>query len=176
MIEKTQLRMIWRHLVWQLIAAVLFVTVVLFALGAVAKSALIWAVGAGALSSSACLVFSAPNSSVSKPSQIFGGYVIGLSVGLLMHILLTTVLADMVLMHSVIGAGTHVFWACASVAVGVTMLLLVLLGFGHPPAVGVSLVLVLDIRHYTIVWVILFCAFLLAIIRWLFGRYLVNLL
>lgn len=176
MIQKTRLHRIWHHLVWQLIAAVLFVTIVLFALGAVAQSALIWAVGAGALSSSACLVFSAPDSPVSKPSCIFGGYTVGLSIGLLMHILLTTVFAHIISSHPMLGAGGHVFWACASIAVGLTMLCLVLFGFGHPPAVGVSLVLVLDIRHYTIVWVILLCAFLLTIIRWVLGRYLVNLL
>lgn len=163
------------NLVWQLLAAVLFMTAVLFVLGVVADSTLIWAVGVGALSSSTCIVFATPTGGTAKPSRIFGGYVVGLLTGLIVHILYLLVFKDWLHLTGLHNY-EHLFWTFASVTVGLTMFLMVLFGFEHPPAVGISLVLVIDMHHYKIVIVILLFVLVLVLLRWGFRHHLKNLI
>lgn len=161
------------NLIWQPFLAVLYVAVVLWVLSFVDSSQLIWAVGAGALSSSSCIVFSTPQNCSGNAKHLIGGYIIGALVGVCVHFVMSNLMpllsADAVMVNS------KIFWALASISVGVTVVLMAKLDMFHPPAVGLSLVLVLDIHHYEIIAVILLAVVALASLRHFLNPYLKNL-
>ena len=162
------------HLVLQALCAVVYIAFVLFCLSITdSGSPLLWAIGAGALSSSCYIVFVTPHSAVACSRRIIGGYFIGIVTGLIMHIILTRLYmlaVDVNNFHT-----SQVFWVSAAVTVGLAMTIMVLFGMEHPPAVGVSLVLVLHLNEYDTLLIILAAAILLATLRWLLRRWLIDL-
>lgn len=163
--------MYW-HLLWQPLAAVVYIGLVLVALGHTSGSDILWAVGVGALSSSCYIVFITPKSTSAEPRRIIGGYIIGIISGMVMHVLLSLVEKN-IMSHN--NFNNHLFWASAAITVGVAMLLMLIFNVEHPPAVGVSVVLVLEIHHYSIVGVILVAVMLLTILKRMLDPWLVNL-
>lgn len=163
------------HLLWQPLIAVIYVGCVLIALSSSASSNLLWAIGAGALSSSCYIVFVTPSSITAQSRRIIGGYVVGIVSGMVVHIILVAIKHNLTAGHSHISLNDHLFWASAAVTVGVAMVLMVIINAEHPPAVGVSLVLVLDIQHYMIIVIILAAAVALAILKKIFEPWLINL-
>jgi CBS domain-containing membrane protein len=149
----------------------LYVSLVLFCLDFIDRGSTLWAIGASSLASSAYLVFTNPSSPVARYHRIIGGYLVSVLVGLLIHILLSHISQHMQI-HTTI---PHLFWITASIAVGISMLLMVLLGYEHPPAAGVALVLVLDINDYSTLFVILGAAAVLALLKKLLKYTLVDL-
>jgi CBS-domain-containing membrane protein len=157
-------------MIWQPMVAVIFIAVVLYALSQTGGSDIIWAIGAGALSSSACIVFLTPNSQIGHARHVIGGYAIGSLVGVLVHWIMQQV--EPVLSQHIAQHHLHAFWVLAAISVGIAMVIMAWIKCLHPPAVGMSVVLVLDIHHYDTVIVILAAAVCLAIIRRLLNRYL----
>lgn len=160
------------NLIWQPLAAIIYVALVLLVLSHTNSSQIIWAIGAGSLSSSSCIVFASPHNKSASTKNLCLGYLIGIGVGVLMHIALmkaAPLLSQTVLFHS------NTFWALASIAVGLTIIAMIACDVFHPPAVGIALVLVLDIQHYGIIAVILLSAFILALLRYILNPYLKDL-
>lgn len=175
MIHKKELREIFWNLIWQVALAVGFMTLVLLVLGYFAQSPIIWAVGAGALAASSFLVFAAPKSPVSRPSHIVCGYAIGMFTGLLLHYVLTQLYGILLHHETMFVHDKNIFWIAASLALGLSIILMVIFDKTHPPAVGMSIVLVLDIRHYFIILVLFGCAVILALLRYGLRHHLKNL-
>ena len=163
-----------KHMVIQWLAVVVFVTFVLLALNMTSSSPLLWAVGASALSSSAYLVFAMPCARASQPRRLAGGYLIALVVGGAFHLILSN-LYRWGIHHNLLNIHANLFWISASLSVGIAMLLMILLGAEHPPAVGLALVLVLNVHRIPPVIVIMIGAMVLALISHFGKRYLVNL-
>ena len=163
------------HLFWQPLIAVIYVAGVLIALSGSAGSNLLWAIGAGALSSSSYIVFVTPKSITAQSRRIIGGYIVGIVAGMVVHIVLVAVKQNLLLDHSPVALNNHLFWASAAVTVGIAMILMVIINAEHPPAVGISLVLVLDIQHYMIIVIILAAAIVLAVLKKIFEPWLINL-
>ncbi len=167
-------RKFWLHLLVQGGVAVVFMWLVLTGLDKVARSTIIWAAGASSLASSSYIVFCIPRSVVAHPLKIVGGYVIAIVVGECIRLLATWIC------HFIPGcqAGVpfmHVFEVAAAISVGISLLLMVLLKSEHPPAAGLAVVMVLDIRNYYALGIILFSACILALIRTCFRKQLHNL-
>ncbi|MCB1827036.1 MAG: HPP family protein [Coxiellaceae bacterium] len=163
----------WAHLIWQPLIAVMFVIVVLLFMDHFASSDVLWAVGAGALSSSSYIVFGKPSGASAQPKNILGGYLVGIIVGFLLRI---------VIMHlhdldcGFLGtAHFHLIGLIAAFSVGMSLFVMSLLKFEHPPAAGMALVLVIDMRDYDEILLVLIAAVLLAIIRRLLSKKLVDL-
>ena len=131
-------------MIWQPFVAVIFVAAVLFALSQTGGSDIIWAIGAGALSSSACIVFLTPNSQIGHARHVVGGYAIGSVVGVLVHWVIQQI--EPTLSMHVAQHHLHIFWMLAAISVGIAMVIMAWVKCLHPPAVGMSVVLVLDIR------------------------------
>lgn len=162
-----------RNFIWQPLLAVIYIALVLWILSHIDGSEIIWAIGAGSLSSSSCIVFSNPHGKTASSKNLIVGYIIGVIVGVLVHLALTKGLplfASHMLLYN-----SKAFWVLASVAVGIAMVAMILCDCLHPPAVGMSLILVLDIQHYAIIGVILIAAFILALIRHVLDPYLKDL-
>jgi CBS domain-containing membrane protein len=165
-------RLKW-HIIWQLFCAMAYVAAVLLVLGLVDHDTTLWAIGASSLASSAYLVFANPSAPVSRYHKVIGGYLIAVLVGLLVHILLHHIFTHMSM--DLGGIIPRMFWITATIAVGLSMFLMVILGYEHPPAAGVALVLVLDTSDYYTLFVILGAAMVLAILKKLLKFTLVDL-
>jgi CBS domain-containing membrane protein len=165
------------HLIFQMGAAVLFVMLVLVALDSISASQVVWAVGAGSLASSAYLVFAMPSAYPSKAHRVIFGYVVGIVAGEIIRGLVTLLMAKNGHTHMLfaISSDANMYWLSGAFAVGLSMWLMVLLGVEHPPAAGFSLVFVIEMKHYSAIFVILGLAVLLGLIRYLFRRVLKDL-
>ena len=161
-----------QHLFVQAFCAFLFVALVLWLLDLSSPSVLLWSAGAGALSSSSFIVFGIPHSPTSKPSRIVRGYIIAIIVGSFFGWILQILCPYFCTNGATVNQ--HLFWLSSSIAVGVSMILMVLFKGEHPPAAGVCLVLVIDIRQWLVVMVIVASASFLALIRHFFARQLRN--
>ncbi len=161
------------HFVFQISAAVFLMALVLFLMSVGSNSQLLWALGAGSLASSIFIVFTLPQSLAAEPRRLIGAYCLAIVIGVLTHVFL------MHLFHAVtahfILQNLRVFWISSALAMGITMVLMIIFNCQHPPAAGVSIVLVLNIQEYTTVAVILFTAILLALINYFLKDYLINL-
>lgn len=162
-----------RHIVLQVAAAMVFMTFVLAMMSVASNSQVSWAIGAGSLGSSTFIVFTIPNSISARSSRVIGGYAVAIVVGILVHVLLSSAF-DLLSSHITIN-NSKVFWVASSVAIGLSMIVMILLDCQHPPAAGVALVLVLDIHEYYTLAVIMITAIMLALIRHYAKPYLVNL-
>lgn len=163
------------HLVLQPLLGVFYIACVLLLLDATAGSAILWAIGSGCLASSCYIVFITPRSVTAQPHRIVGGYIVGITVGVLTHLLLKWIKHHFSLDDGAITTSEHLFWISAALTVGIAMFIMVVLNIEHPPAVGLSLVLVLDIEHYGIILAILGAAMVLAILKKILNPWLVNL-
>jgi len=160
----------WWPTIWQTALAVIFTALVLFALSQANGSTILWAIGAGALSSSTCIVFASPHTVVGQPKALAGGYLIGTVVGVACHWSLAKLMPVMIVNEGF--QHTNTFWVVAAVAVGISILIMVITDMLHPPAVGVSLVLVIDVQQYTIALVILAAVVMLTVFRTILDKYL----
>ena len=163
----------YKHLVWQTLSAMVFMYCVLFALDHVAASALIWAAGASCLASSAYCVFGSPHSRVSHPIRLFGGYVIGMISGEALRLVLGAACLGLVTCQP--NVPIHLMELAAVTSLGLALVLMVLFRLEHPPAAGLAIVLVLDIRSWAPIIIILIAAMLLTFVRWAFDKRLMNL-
>jgi len=161
------------HFIFQISAAVILMAFVLFLMSFRSSSELLWALGAGSLASSIFIVFTLPQSLAAEPRRLIGGYFLAILIGVITHIFL------MHLFHAVtahfIVQNLRIFWISSALAMGITMILMIIFNCQHPPAAGVSIVLVLNIQEYTTVIVILLTAILLALISYFFKDKLINL-
>lgn len=112
--------------------ATLTVLAVLFVLDSVTQTVLIAAFGA-----STFIAFAVPRSLASTPRHMIGGYCVGMLAG-----------CSMSTLHSVlrlpVGIEHPATIACGALAIGITMLLMVLTRTEHPPAASLALGLVLN--------------------------------
>ena len=154
------------HLLIQASAALVFMWLVLIGLDAIAASKIIWAAGASSLASSTYIVFCTPKAVSAKPQKIMGGYLIAMFCGEGIRLLAN--LSE----HSSI----HIFEIAAAVSLGLAFLLMVLLKAEHPPAAGLAVVMVLDIRNLMALGIILFAVIILLLIRIIFRHQLCDLI
>jgi len=163
----------WSNLIWQPLLAMVFIALVLFFMNHFSTSDVLWAVGAGSLSSSCYIVFGNPTLKASEPRKIIGGYFIGIFTGFILRF------AIMYFHEHDCGLfGTPHFYVVAilaAISVSLCLFFMSLLKVQHPPAAGMALVLVIDMRDYDEILIVVIAAFLLALIRYIFRSRLVDL-
>ena len=163
----------WPNLIWQPSVAIIFVLLVLFVMGHFASGDVLWAVGAGSLSSSSYIVFGQPSNSSGEPKKIVGGYLVGILTGFILRILIMQI-------HNLESSfpGTSHFYFIgfiAAISVGICLFFMALLRLEHPPAAGMALVLVIDMHDYNEIVIVIMAAFLLALIRRFLSKQLIDL-
>ena len=161
------------NLLWQPAVCMLYMAAVLFFMGVKSGNTAIWAAGASSLASRAYCVFVVPKGIVSHPLRIILGYLIACLIGMLLHLGLTAVYHNINL-HDV--TNTHFFWVSAALSVGLSMIVMVFAGAQHPPAAGMSLVMVMDVNDARMFGVIWISIILLVLLRCLLRNKLKNLL
>ncbi len=162
-----------QQLLIQTLILMFFMLALLVALNYVTASALVWSMGASALASSCYGVFSRPNSITSAPHRIVGGYLIGMASGEITRYLLQLGCLDFLTCQP--SASLTVLAIAGAASVGLSFILMVLTGWEHPPAAGLAIILMLELHAWTPVLVILGAAFILAFLRWILSKKLVDL-
>lgn len=163
----------WPNYLWQPLLAIIFVVFVLFFMNHFSHSDVLWAVGAGSLSSSCYIIFGHPSSPSAQPKKVIGGYFIGIITGFILRIL-SMGLHD----YNRNFLGTphfHVIGVIAAISVGLCLFLMSITKLEHPPAAGMALVLVIDMHDYNEIVLVIIAALLLAVIHRLLCRKLVDL-
>jgi CBS-domain-containing membrane protein len=143
--------------------AAIYIIIVLIALDLVTQTAIIATLGA-----SAFIIFVRPHSYTSKTRVMFGGYVIGIVVGVGLSLVSgIDVVADLMIYDKVI---------FSAVGIGVTIFIMAITNTEHPPAAAMVLSLMLNPWNPLIIVFIIFCVILLGTIRKGFKPLLINLM
>ena len=117
--------------------ATLIIFIVLMILDVIMNAAVI-----GALGASSFIAFTMPHHNVSRTRFLVGGYAVGILVGILCHyISLWPLLADI----PVFEESSHVIFG--AVSVGLSIFLMVVFNFEHPPAAGLALLVLWLMRR-----------------------------
>ncbi|PIZ03626.1 MAG: hypothetical protein COY58_08420 [Gammaproteobacteria bacterium CG_4_10_14_0_8_um_filter_38_16] len=151
--------------IWQ--PAIIFLFVILNLFYHTAKSDVLWAVGAGSLASSAFIIFSKPSSVSAHPLRLIVAYVVAILCGMLLHVM------GGLLLYS--GYGFVWISFLASVSVVVCLFLMMGLKIEHPPAVGMALVFVIDLKDYRTSILIIAAITVLVLLKLLLNRQLSDL-
>ena len=141
------------------------ILVILLILNAFEQTALIASLGA-----SSFIVFAMPSAYSAKPRSIVGGYTWGILMGIVFNKLARTTLVESLHM-------SHVwqYTVFTAVAVGLTIFLMVITNTEHPPAAGMALGLVLQDWVFRTLFFVILAIVILAAIRAVFGKYLIDL-
>lgn len=163
----------YHHYIWQPLLLVLFLASVLALFYWGASSSILWAVGAGSLASSAFITFGKPSAVARKPLNILVSYFVAIAVGILCRFIIERAMPHCSVIFDVNTFCWTGFFAAFSV--GFLMLVLSALRVEHPPAAGIALVLVLDVKDYQTLIIILFSVIMLSILSGIFGRWMRDL-
>jgi len=160
---------LWPY-VWQLSFILVFMTLVLYFLGSHSSSLVLGAIGASSIGATCFILFATPKSTTAEVQHVWGGYVIGVSVGVLCRY--STHLYDK-LPHIVELMAFH--GLCAAFAIALASMLMALFRLSHPPAIGMALGLVLEPwDHWTLI--IVFTAMvILSVTKKLLNNYIKSL-
>ncbi len=146
--------------------ATLSVFIILLILGTMSNVVIIAALGA-----SAFIVFTMPESQVSRPRFLIGGYLVGITAGLLCYYISSlSLLTRISVIHE------HSLVVFASLSVGLAIFAMVTTNTEHPPAAGLAMGLILNEWSYMTIFVAMAGIVSLCIIRYLFKSALRNLL
>ena len=149
----------------QSLLAVAAVAIVLYFVEALTHAAIVAALG-----SSVFIVFAMPNTAAAEPRRLIGGHVTGLLCGLLCYFaFMTGPLAQFFEITEVI------HWIPAALAVGLSIFLMTVFNFEHPPAAGTAIGIVTHEWSYMTIIFILVFAVSLTVVKILLKRYLKNL-
>lgn len=160
------------HFIAQISLAVLFIFCVLTLFRAVANTDYLWAAGISTIVSSVFIVLTRPKDLNSFHFRIFGAYALNIIVGLVMHYVLHYILG---VHHIYFSEYFEYFALLVAVAMGVSIALMLCFKLYHPPAVGISLILMVDIRQYYIVLIIAAAVMALVILHALLQKWMRNL-
>ena len=146
-------------MLWQPMLGLVLMFFILFALGTVAQEKLIGAIGASSMASTVFIVMSAPSSTVAQFRHILGGYIIGIIVGVALYFFVYPLSGFTLLTLQ------HSLETCGAIAVGLSILCMVLLNCKHPPAAGMALGLVLEQWDYYTIATIILSIIMLSLIK-----------
>lgn len=158
------------NFIWQPLLASSFIVLILAVLGGFGYVDLLGFIGTCTLGSSAFLVFTMPTSSSAEAKRTWGAYIISLLLGVLFSALV------LFLQKNYSGFGGHLLAEISSVlAVTLTMFLMALLNFEHPPAAGLSLGLIVEPWTSFTIFAIVIVVALMLLVKYLLGRWLIDL-
>ena len=173
MLTRPDVKRLGLNLLWQPLLASVIIAMVLWGFSSQHTTNLVWALGAGAISSTVYIVFGAPTCNAARMRNIIGGYFVAILCGVAIQYILTY-FGFLNLPH--LNASLELFGVLnAAMVVGLVLLLMSLLQCEHPPAAGLSLVVVIDMRNYKILLIIIAYVCLIAVIKWMLSNYLKDL-
>ena len=131
--------------IFQCVLASLTVLAVLIFLDVLNETAIITALGA-----SAFIVFITPTQYSSDPRRLIGGYIVGLTIGLIFYLV-----SDTEIINEVFTSHTMLLVVLGAIAVGFSLFIMAVTNTEHAPAAGIALGLVINKWDYmTIIFII----------------------
>jgi len=118
-----------------------------------------------ALGATAFIVFTGPHKEISRSRYVVGGYTIGIVVGLLAINGFYYMALDQ-----------SFFPVCSALCVGITMFLMVVFDYEHPPAAGVALGLMINNGHPHSVAVAILGIIFVLLMRYFLRQVLIDLI
>lgn len=159
----------WRTYLFKCFVALIVMSIVLTTIQFVATNAILGAIGASSLASSIFITFALPRSPAAEPRRMIGGYLVGLSMGVIFYYLGGCLLKNVHLMTPDIA-----YEITGALAVVLTMFLMVLFSLEHPPAVGMALGVVIDPWRDETLLVIFIAIIIIAIAKGLLKPWLLT--
>lgn len=171
----------WYHYLIQVLLVLLFTFAVLYFFrnaimsdmlritSIASQETALWALGVSSLSSSAYIVFTQPHEHAANGLVLLAAYLIAFCVGAVVHWILSYFLHVGTMLHP-----HHFlqFAGMAAIGVSLTLSLMLLFRLTHPPAAGITIVLIVDMQHYYTITVIAIAAIALAIAHLLLRHFL----
>ena len=114
-----EFRLLWKHYIYQSFFAALTLALVILVLN-VEHAVIVASIGATAF-----IVFTMPRNITAKPRRVIGGHIVGLVCGSLVSLIPHSMLLFSIMVYSL--------------AVGLSIFMMVALDFEHPPASGTAL-------------------------------------
>lgn len=145
---------------WQPVSAGIMVLLMLCLLGKAVENDVSLAIGVSSLAASIVLVFVGPESRKARVRNILLGYIIAMSVGLVFFYLNSFLISTK-------EGSLFIQFCCASVGVSLCAYAMFMLDALHPPAVGITLSLILEYWHARWLLLLVFAVITLIIIRFL---------
>lgn len=152
--------------VLQTVMTILVMIVVLALLRSLANSAIIASLGATTF-----IAFGMPHAKSAKPRYLLGGYTVGIVVGTTLKLLAMTPFIKSIPAEYKI---EDVFFA--ALAVGLSMFLMVITNFEHPPACGLALGILLNDFSFWVLFVVIVGVTMITTIKTILKPRLRNLL
>lgn len=163
----------WPNILWQPLLASVYVAAVLITFILIRADTILWAIGSGALASSAYNVFGMPSKQASQIKNILGGYLIAATVSSLCHVVAEY---SHITLSITTGAGNlAVSLIVFALVVGAVLVLMAIFSCEHPPAAGLALVLAIDMKQFSLLLVVLALVLILCAIRYLLASRLKDL-
>ena len=156
----------------QILLALFYTAAALTAMSYFSSNKVAWSLGIGVLAATIFLVFSFPSAKVATPGNIIFGYIIGLSVGIIVHLVLFSFFPNTVNDKELVRFSLLV---SAAIPVGLSIILMGVLKCIHPPAVAASIVLTIGMKGINTVIILLVFAIVLGITKHLLKNYLIDL-
>lgn len=153
-----------RRYVFQCLLATVTILIILLFLNIFTHTTIIASLGATTF-----IVFAMPNNPTAKPRNLIGGYLTGIVIGSLSSLLVESVLSNLMIN----GYITYIIFG--AVAVGLTILIMVIIDTEHPPAVGLALGLVLGSWNFKIIIILFLAVVLMSIAKYLLRDILIDL-
>lgn len=157
------------HYCLQCILIIIFMLFVLFPLGSVEDN-VFTAIGASTLASSILTMFAIPNAPMAAIHRVIGGYVIGILIGLLFHLILITLEKHLITHHII------TMDICGALAVGITMLIMAILNLIHPPPAGFSLAIVIGPWNRWTICVVIIAVPILCLVKYILRNWFIKLI
>ena len=164
LVDKTFLKKPGSYIIQSLLA-VIAVAVILYFVETITQAAIVAALGA-----SSFIVFAMPKTVAAEPRRLIGGHITGIVCGLVCYYGCYSSPTE-----TFFNSNEIIHWLPAAFAVGLSIFLMTIFNFEHPPAAGTALGIVAhEWTWETIVFIVVF-AISLAIIGILLKKYLKNL-
>lgn len=155
--------------VWQTLLAIVFIATVLGILDAVSHTAASGIIGATYISASTFIVLGTSGANTACSRNVIGGYIVGLLVGLGCYCI-----ADYLGLDQLMLSHAYLYELIGSITLGLTFIIMSLLNLQHPPAVGLSVGMVLDIWDPHSLIVIMGAVVALVIIKKALSKWLIS--
>ena len=158
-----------RHLLWQSLLSTVVISLVILAFSLTRTSRFDWAIGVGALSSTAYILFISPSSRAASFYSFMCSYFVALVLGFTLHLISLLFQPEFNLLH----AGLQDTWL--GVVLFFYMIITSLLKAYHPPAAGLAIVLSVEGFNINTVSIVVITVILLSIMKFFLRKSLKNL-
>jgi len=159
------------NFVWQSLIAGIYMFFVVLVLDHFAETEILRVIGYTSIGSSAFLAFALHQSPVTGARRMIGGYAISITMGIL-----CLVLAHGLNHFHVPMLNYHGLVICSALAIAGAMFFMAIMDMAHPPAAGLAVGLVLEQWSGPILIIIMLAVIVLALLKILLRKKMVNLM